>query len=485
MEIAICAIVKNENLYLKEWVEYHKSIGISAIHIYDNNDVEHIEDVIQDYIDNGYVTVHDVRGKEKGLVYDSEYINLQPHCYIEFYTAYSDRFDWICFIDVDEFIVTENIQEFLSQSRFDKFDVVLANWKTFDDNDYVVRQEMNVRDTYSRMSLCKKSGVKSFVRTKKEIYDKHIKNLIHTFRTKGDRICFADGSQVVLTNKSNWYEPRHGEEFDCYIAHYKTKSLDEFLKRHLGRHWGTYTMYISKALSFDECIDRYFTYNSHTYLKDAYIDMYRTGMKDKILYKNLFEDIQSQCDRANYVQTDSRIILPNDIYAYDTLLLREYSKERVGYDMCPKIIKTFDNSHEADLSISNGFVIKCNVCHNDCIRFRYVGERHTYDIYEKMNSWKANKMTRYVKFSYYIEELIPNMTPEFVVRCKDNSVMSIRPLNIPNKEPTLKHKMSTLAIRLANGNIGDICFYEYNGKLYLKWVKLNNLIHFDTMQKNH
>ena len=37
MSTAICAIAKNENLYLKEWVEYHKNIGINKIFIYDNN----------------------------------------------------------------------------------------------------------------------------------------------------------------------------------------------------------------------------------------------------------------------------------------------------------------------------------------------------------------------------------------------------------------------------------------------------------------
>ena len=484
MDIAICAIVKNENLYIREWVEYHKSIGISAIHLYDNNNIEHIEDVIGDYIRNKYVTLHDVRGKEKGLVYDSEFINLQPHCYIEFYNEYSEKFDWICFIDVDEFIIINDIQEFLSLSKFDNFDVILASWKTFDDNDYIVKPDMSVREAYTRTSSCRKSGVKSFVRTKKEIYDKHIKNLIHTFRTKGDKVCFANGSQVVLTNKSNWYESLPGEEFDCYIAHYKTKSLDEFLKRHLGRHWGTYAIYASHSLTLDDCLERYFAYNKHTVLKDAYVDMCRNDIKDKILYENLFEDVQSTCDRTADINTDSRIILPNDVYVYDTLLLREYCKERIGYDLCPKILMTYENPYDANIEIAKEFTIKCNVCHDDHIRFRYIGERHIYDIYKKMESWKNHPMSRYIKFSYYIEEFIPNMTPEYVVRCEHNNVMYIKQTNIPKKEPELSNKMKTLALRLANDNVADICFYEYKRKLYLKWVKLNNLTHFDTIKNN-
>jgi len=77
-KIAICAIVKNENLYLRDWVEYHKNLGISKIFIYDNNDFwgEHPEDVLQDYIEENFVEVTDIRGIEKGLRYDTQNINI-------------------------------------------------------------------------------------------------------------------------------------------------------------------------------------------------------------------------------------------------------------------------------------------------------------------------------------------------------------------------------------------------------------------------
>lgn len=35
-EIAIVAIAKNEGLYLKEWIEYHKLVGVTKIYFYDN-----------------------------------------------------------------------------------------------------------------------------------------------------------------------------------------------------------------------------------------------------------------------------------------------------------------------------------------------------------------------------------------------------------------------------------------------------------------
>ena len=64
MKIAICAIIRNENLYLREWVEHHKHMGFDHIILYDNNnpDGEYPHQVIGDYIMSGFVEVNNVRG---------------------------------------------------------------------------------------------------------------------------------------------------------------------------------------------------------------------------------------------------------------------------------------------------------------------------------------------------------------------------------------------------------------------------------------
>ena len=35
-EVAIVAIAKNEGLYIKEWIDFHRLVGISKIYLYDN-----------------------------------------------------------------------------------------------------------------------------------------------------------------------------------------------------------------------------------------------------------------------------------------------------------------------------------------------------------------------------------------------------------------------------------------------------------------
>ena len=60
MKVLLCAQIKLENSYLREWIEYHKNLGFSHIIISDNNDMgqEDPISVINDYVDDGYVTIN-------------------------------------------------------------------------------------------------------------------------------------------------------------------------------------------------------------------------------------------------------------------------------------------------------------------------------------------------------------------------------------------------------------------------------------------
>ena len=54
--ISICLLTKDENKYLKEWVQYHLSIGIDHFYIYDNNSDQSVRDTILRDFDNSYFT---------------------------------------------------------------------------------------------------------------------------------------------------------------------------------------------------------------------------------------------------------------------------------------------------------------------------------------------------------------------------------------------------------------------------------------------
>src|SRR5262245_23964419 len=56
-QLTICAIFKNEKKYLKEWIEYHRLIGVDHFYLYNNNSSDHPLELLLPYIKTGIVTV--------------------------------------------------------------------------------------------------------------------------------------------------------------------------------------------------------------------------------------------------------------------------------------------------------------------------------------------------------------------------------------------------------------------------------------------
>ena len=116
LKVCLCVIGKNENLYVKEYVEYYKKLGYNNIYIYDNNEIngERFENVIQNEINNGFISIINYRGfKAK-----------QFQSYRDCYKNNNNKYDWLSFFDFDEFLVIKpfniKIQKFLGNNKFKK-----------------------------------------------------------------------------------------------------------------------------------------------------------------------------------------------------------------------------------------------------------------------------------------------------------------------------------------------------------------------------
>ena len=92
LRVGIIAIAKNENLYLREWFDWHLGLGFDHIIIGLN------DDEFKPLITNPRVTYKDYSGIDK----------LQTLAYTEMYQEYRDQFDWLLFIDIDEFVMLDD-----------------------------------------------------------------------------------------------------------------------------------------------------------------------------------------------------------------------------------------------------------------------------------------------------------------------------------------------------------------------------------------
>ena len=95
--IAIAAIVKNEGNYLAEWLEFHLLVGVRHVFLYDNGSTDHTHEVLRPYIRDRLVTV---------IPWPNFSATLRPQslAYGHALASFGADFEWMAFIDVDEFV---------------------------------------------------------------------------------------------------------------------------------------------------------------------------------------------------------------------------------------------------------------------------------------------------------------------------------------------------------------------------------------------
>ncbi len=122
--LSACAIFQNEADYLKEWVEFHKLMGVEHFWLYNNLSTDNYLEVLDPYIKRGEVEL-----------IEWPYTQF-PACQL---TAYEDgiartsgKTRWLAVIDIDEFFVPhhhDNLIAFLLD--FESFGQILINWQFF------------------------------------------------------------------------------------------------------------------------------------------------------------------------------------------------------------------------------------------------------------------------------------------------------------------------------------------------------------------
>lgn len=150
--VSVCAIFKDEARYLKEWIEFHKLVGVEHFYLYNNFSSDDFLSVLKPYIDSETVTLTDWP-IEQG----------QMAAYKDCVQKYQNETQWIGFIDIDEFVCPnkfDKIGEFLS--KFKKRPIVIIYWRYFgssgllnrDKNSLVIESFFSCWDKYADIGKC-------------------------------------------------------------------------------------------------------------------------------------------------------------------------------------------------------------------------------------------------------------------------------------------------------------------------------------------
>lgn len=264
MRTLICCIEKQENLYLRDFVEYYKKIGADNIILYDNNDLEgeYPQQVIGDYIADGFVIYVDARGKHR----------YQLEAYTQCYEAYKTQYDWIGFLDIDEFLEIKDgrkINEFLSDEKFANSDAVFLYWLIFGDSGYLHYENKPVYERFVQYQEPdeRANTFKVFLRGKSDIFVEFFDaNMFSWTVTSGRRFVISDSEGKEIAPNSVYQAFNYNGAF---IKHYNTLTIEEFLYRRFGRR-----SYADRNSNFDKetVMNIFYTINEMTPQKEKIIE---------------------------------------------------------------------------------------------------------------------------------------------------------------------------------------------------------------------
>ena len=237
MRVVICALAKNEHLYINEWVKHYVELGVDQIYIYDNDDKS--SPFIGQFINQKYaskVTIKDIRGMKGSC--------MQHQIYTNFYHKYNRTFDYCLYCDIDEFLVgITNIKSWLKNLNYSQ---IRIKWRLFGDDDVIKRDvKIPVKDFFHKVvneSLTNDLKRKNTLENQGKFILRG--NLPNVYINSCHFGCFGVTGEHLIPSvlpsgkpcKSRTEIKEDYSEETIYLNHYMTKTLDEFINQKLNRN---------------------------------------------------------------------------------------------------------------------------------------------------------------------------------------------------------------------------------------------------------
>ena len=209
--LSIVAIYRDEAVYLKEWVEFHRIVGVERFFLYDNFSVDEHREVLAPYVEEGIVVLNE------WPVFPG-----QIPAYDDALRRHASESRWIAFIDLDEFLFSPTgkpLPEILSE--YEHHPGVLANWAVFGSSGHRTRPTGLVIENYVRRMKAEEGHQQS----------KTILDPSRADRCGGAHFFYyreGAGSAVDEEHRPVPYGRTHHLAFDkLRVNHYYTKSIAE------------------------------------------------------------------------------------------------------------------------------------------------------------------------------------------------------------------------------------------------------------------
>jgi hypothetical protein len=228
-QLGIAAIMKNEAPYLKEWIEYHRLVGVEKFYLFDNESSDNTKEVLEPYIQSGEV---------EHIYFPGVGVKNQIRCYSEAVRRFRNKVKWLAVIDIDEFIVPatkskiieviNNIERELWRKRRKKLFGFAVRWVPYGYDRHYKRPDGLVIENF------RKHG--DPIMLSKSIFNPRA--AIHAAPSAVHTPVYLDLSFGVTECGENnpWKAPVSINEIR--INHYVTKSYEEYTQKMLRNKTG-------------------------------------------------------------------------------------------------------------------------------------------------------------------------------------------------------------------------------------------------------
>lgn len=149
--IAACVRIRNEARYLREWVEFHRLVGVRYFYVFDDDSVDSTREILKSYVSAGEAYVWGVSntpcpgdGREVCADRTNDALHGELGFRDECLRANPAGADWILMTDVDEFLYPSagsSVPVHLSLNCDPRLAYALVRWHVFGASGHTLRPE--------------------------------------------------------------------------------------------------------------------------------------------------------------------------------------------------------------------------------------------------------------------------------------------------------------------------------------------------------
>ena len=225
MSLALCTIIKNEPPPdLEEWIQHYERLGAAAVLLFDHgSDSSSTQAALGPHVERGFVLHHPWQGPQQRF--------LQADAYNACLALYRHSFDFLAFLDADEFVALRDPALSLPDllANFTAFGGLALNWQTFGPSGHRTRPAGGLVASYDK---CLPAW---------HPIEEHVKLIVNTQRVlsmSGPHTATFWGEDSAVNSRGlrvegPWSRPAVHDA--VWLAHYGTRSRQDYWTHKIER----------------------------------------------------------------------------------------------------------------------------------------------------------------------------------------------------------------------------------------------------------